>query len=56
MVLEVVVVRQVVIALRRGEAFETSNVLLLESERGEGALPLSLHFWLVMDKSNFFSH
>jgi len=56
MVLEVVVVRQVVTALGRGEAFETSNVLLLESEREEGALPLSLHFWLVMDESNFFSH
>jgi len=51
MVLEVVVTGQVVTALGRGGALETSDVLLLESgevlERGEGALPLPLRFWLV---------
>ena len=48
MVLEVVVTRQVVTALGRGGALETSNVLLLESggvpEREEETLPLLLRF------------
>ena len=51
MVLEVVVAGRVVVALGRGGALETSNVLLLESgeilERGEGTLLLPLRFWLV---------
>jgi len=50
-VLEVVVAGQVVITLGRGGALKISDILLLESrgvpERGEGTLPLLLHFWLV---------
>jgi len=42
---------RIVTALGRGEAHEMSNVLLLkldkDKEGREGALPFSLHFWLV---------
>jgi len=48
MVLEVIVTGQVVTALGRWGALETSDVLLLElgevPEREEGTLPLPLHF------------